>query len=257
MEDSELTYIRIPYPKEKDLRFDILAPASPLAIAPGIGTAWATGKYHDPKFVIPLNMHQSGGAAGITVVGAFAYRTPPQYLPVLTLSFGRKRPFSLNITGGEISNHLDLGGVPLLALEIRYGGSVRQEIDFSFANPQKMKRFRCNADHGPVLIGHLANANAEDVRLGGEATHFQIDLGGELARSLTLRLGMSVARVELTVAAGTAVKVLSNRPPTGGAADDFERNGKAFCNAAAREGKQPLLTVHNIASGSALSVTYA
>ena len=77
LEQSELTFIKIPYPEAEDLHFKITAPVSSLVISPGIGNVWATGKLHDPKFVLTICVKQYGNVAEIIAVGAFAYRTPP------------------------------------------------------------------------------------------------------------------------------------------------------------------------------------
>src|SRR5215470_10498089 len=113
MDSSELTFVRVLYPKAKDLHFKITAPISSLVIAPGIGNAWATGRFYDPKEVIPLSVKQSRNVAEIVAVGAFAYRTPPKFLPQLTLSFGRAKPFALSIAAGDVGDQLNLGGLPL------------------------------------------------------------------------------------------------------------------------------------------------
>src|SRR4030065_151534 len=113
MESSELTFIKILYPNTKDLHFKIHAPISSLVISPGIGNAWVTGRFRDPKEVIPLCVKQSGNIAEIIAVGAFAYKTPPEFLPHMTLSFGRSKPFSLSVAAGDIADHLNFGGLPL------------------------------------------------------------------------------------------------------------------------------------------------
>jgi hypothetical protein len=253
MEQSELTYIRIPYPAGKDLHFKIVAPKSSLVISPGLGNSWATGRYHDPKEVIQLNINQSGNGAEIIAVGAFAYRTPPKLLPHIDLSFGRLKPFSLSISAGDITNHLDFGGLPLSSLDIQYGGGS-QTIDFSYPNPQVMKRMKIEADTGPIQIENLANANAAVMRLDGDSTCYRLNFGSELKRSLNLRIGMAVSKVEIFVAPGTAIKIKSSNPPISSHTDDFSYIAKTFWNGPARENQEPLLSIINGASGGSLHI---
>ncbi len=253
MEQSEVTYIKIPYPNAKDLHFKITAPISSLDISPGIGNAWATGRFHDPKFVIPLSIKQSGNIVEIIAVGAFAYRTPPKFLPHMKLSFGRVKPFALSIAAGDISDHLNFGGLPLSSLDIQYGTS-NQFIDFSYPNPQVMRRMKITADTGPIQIENFANANAAEIRLKGDSTRYRINFGCELKRNTILHIGMAVSRVAVFIPPSTAVKISSASPPISSHIDDFSYVDKAFWNSAARDHQEPLLTINNAASNSALHI---
>jgi hypothetical protein len=249
MEQSDLTYIKIPYPKEKDLHFKITAPINSLDISPGIGNAWATGKYNDPKFVMPLSVKQSKNIVEITAVGAFAYRTPPKLLPHMTLSFGRTKPFSLSILAGDLSDHLNFGGLPLSSLDIQYGES-HQFIDFSYPNPQVMRQMEVTAGRSPIQIENFANANAAEIRLNGDSTSYRLNFGCELKRSTILHIGMAVSRVQVFLPSGTAIKITSVNPPISSQIDDFSYVDKAFWNSPARDHQEPLLYIHNVATNS-------
>jgi hypothetical protein len=253
MDQSELTYIKIPYPKAKDLHFKITAPKNSLVISPGIGNAWVTGRYHDPKFVLPLCLKQSGNVAEIIAVGAFAYRAPLKFLPHMTLSFGRLKPFSLSIAAGDISDHLNFGGLPLTSLDIQYGAG-NQIIDFSSPNPQVMRRMKVTADTGPVQIENFANANAAEIRLGGDSTSYRLHFGCELMRSTTLHIGMSVSRVDVFIPSSTAIKITSGNPPISSHRDDFSYADKAYWNGPAKDHQEPLLSINNAASDSSLHI---
>jgi hypothetical protein len=235
------------------LRFKINAPVCKLLISPGIGNAWATGKYHDPKEVAPLTVSQSGNEAEIVAIGAFAYRTPKQFLPQMKLSFGRSRPFSLSIAAGDLSDRLDFGGLLLTELELHYQSGAPC-VDFSYANPQAMKRLKITADTGPVQVEHVSHANAAQIRLNGDSTSYRLNFGCEIKQNTTLHIGMAVARVEIAAAAGTAIRIHSNRIPEGSLTDDFERTGKAFWNGPARDGQEPLLSINVAGSNARLHV---
>ncbi len=253
MDPSELTFIRILYPNAKDLHFKITAPISSLDISPGIGNVWATGRYYDPKEVMPLCVKQSGNVAEIIAVGAFAYRTPPKFLPHMTLSFGRLKPFSLSIAAGDIGDHLNFGGLPLSSLDIQYGIG-NQFIDFSYPNPQVMRQMKVTADTGPILIENSANANAAEIRLDGDSTCYRLNFGCELKRSTILHIGMAVSRVEVFIPSGTAAKIKSVNPPLGSHKDDFSYADKAFWNSPARDHQEPLLSINSAASDGSLHI---
>jgi len=253
MDQEELTFIKIPYPKGKKLHFKLIAPISSLTISPGIGNAWATGRFHDPKFVSPLVIKQSENVAEIIASGAFAYRTPPKFLPDMKLSFGRSKPFSLFIAAGDIPDHFDFGGLPLSSLEIQYGLG-NQSINFSYPNPQAMQEMKITADTGPVQIENLANANASKIRLRGNSTIYQLNFGREIMQSTILRIGMAVSKVEAFIPSGTAIKIISSIPPISSPTNGFSYTNKAFWNEPARDQQEPLLSIHNAASGGTLQI---
>ena len=122
--------MKLPYPNTKDLHLKVIAPLCSLVISPGLGNAWVTGKYNDPKDVMALNITHSENATQIIAAGAFAYRTLRKYLPNMRLSFGRLHPFALSISAGDISDHLDLGGIPLTSLQIQYGAGGCLKIKY-------------------------------------------------------------------------------------------------------------------------------
>jgi hypothetical protein len=253
MDQGGLTYIKMPYPKAKDLHLKISVPICLLVITPGIGNAWVTGKYVDSKEVLPLCIKRSNNVSEIIAQGAFAYRTPPVYLPHMRLSFGRSRPFSLSIVAGDLADHFDFGGLPLSALEIQYGAG-NQYVDFSYPNQQLMSRMKFAADPGPVQIENAVNANAGEIRLSGETARYRLNFGAELKQNTNLHIGIGVSKVDVFIRSGTAVKVISSNPPLSSHPDDFSYLNKAFWNAPARDHLEPLLYIRNLASYRSLRV---
>lgn len=246
MSQVEYNYIRIPYPKDPgvtDLHFKILVPTCSLVIAPGIGKSWVTGRYSDPKAVAQISTHVSGNTGQISTIGAFAYRTPKKYLPDMRLSFGRLRPFSMLISAGDLCDQLDFGGLPLTGLEIKFGAN-NQEINFSYENPQTLSQMKIEAGDGTVNIENLANAHAAEIRLNGDATHYQLNFCGELKQNTNLSIGTSVASVVISVAAATAIKISSRNALPSSLASDFTFSDGFALNSAARDEKEPLFTIH-------------
>jgi hypothetical protein len=255
MDDGETTYIKIPYPSARDLHFKIIAPICPVKISPGLGNAWATGKYHDPKYVMPVSIRQSENVAEIVADGAFAYRAPLNYLPQLSLSFGRRKPFALSIRAGDISDQLNFGGLPLSALDIQYG-TGDQIIDFSYPNPQVLKKIKVTADSSKIRIENFANANAEEIWLSGEGSSYQLNFGCEMKRSLSLHTAMSVSKVKVIIPVGTAVKIASKNPPKSNRPGDFCYVDKIYWTSPARENQEPLLSINNAASSSTVYIKF-
>jgi hypothetical protein len=255
MDQSDLSYIKIPYPHAKDLHLKIIVPTCSLVITPGIGNAWVTGKYNDPKDVAALNIKQTENAAEVIAVGAFAYKTPRKYLPDMALSFGRLHPFALSISAGEMNDKLNLGGIPLSSLEIQYGAGS-QIIDFSYPNPQVMNRMKIEADSAQVQIEGMVNANAVEIHLNGDSTGYRLNFGGELKRNTNLHVGMGVSSVAFIIPSSTAVKIKSGSPPTSSRVDDFSYIDKTWLNIPAQAQQEPLLYIHNTASYGSLRIKY-
>jgi hypothetical protein len=255
MDQSELTYIKILYPDSKDLHLKIIVPVCSLVISPGIGNAWVTGRYTDSKIVAPLNITQSENMAQLIAVGAFAYRTPRKYLPDMALSFGRLHPFSLSISAGDMGDRFDFGGIPLSSLDIQYGGGS-QIVDFSYPNPHVMERMKFETDAGRVQIENVANANAAEIHLKGDSTHYQLNFDGELKRNTNLHVGTGVSGVEVFIPSSTAIKIKSGNPPASSHKDDFSYAYKTYWNNPAMDGQEPLLYIHNTASYGSLKLRY-
>ncbi len=248
MDQNGLDYIKIPYPSLDNLLFKIIVPRCTLVISPGLGDAWATGRYSDPRGVMELEINENKNVAQIAADGPFAYRVPEKLLPNLRLSFGRRRPFSLSIKAGDISDHLDLGGIPLSALNVQYG-SGSQLINFSYPNPAEMQHLRIEADGGWVQIKNIDYANTTDIHLKGASTSYHLGFNALLKKDITLYTGMSISKVEITLPTDTAVKVKSSIQPGSSIKDDFSRVGKEYCNTAAREKKSLCLCIHHVGPG--------
>ncbi|MCE1252307.1 MAG: hypothetical protein LWX83_02025 [Anaerolineae bacterium] len=249
MEQKELAYIKIPYPHLEDLKLKITVPICTLVILPGLGNAWVTGRYNDPKDVEELNIKENKEVTEISAIGAFGYRTPLKDLPDMRLSFGRQVPFALSIKAGDISDHFDLGGIPLSGLDIQYG-SGNQIINFSYPNPHEMKDLRIQSDGGWVQIKNLSNARTNEIHLVGESTSYHLNFGGPIKNNIYLYTGVSVSKVEISVPTGTAIRVKAGKIPVSNLSDDFAPFEKEFCNVTAREGHSPVLNIHHVTSGS-------
>ncbi len=255
MDQNEFSFIRVPYPDAKDLHFKIYAPVCTLVISPGIGNAWASGKYRDPRVLVPLIIDKTPNTAEIVADSAFAYRVQQKYWPEMKLSFGRTRPFSLSIRSGNLSNRLDFGGLPLTALEIQYGCGD-QLINFSLPNPKELREIEIAADTGTTHIENLENANSTEIRLKGESNSYRLDFGGALKRNLNIHIGITVSKVKITIPSNIAVKITSEKNLTCSNMDDFSLVEGACYNSPARDHQEPLLTIDNTRTRASLWIEY-
>jgi hypothetical protein len=253
MEPNRPLPIRIPYPDTPELHLRIILGGCTLTLAPGFGNAWVTGSYFDPKDLAPLEVARMGNHTQITVGDVLRDLIQPRFRSRLHLSFGRRRPFSLSIVTGDIDTHFELGCLPLSALEIN-GGNGRQEINFSCSNPQAMQAMKFTASAGSIHIQNIANANAAEVRVGGDVDRCQLDFGGELRRNTEVQIGMSVSNVALTIPAETAARINSRRLLGRCPAASFVYRENAYWNQPAGNQQTPLLSIRSVTALGALSV---
>jgi hypothetical protein len=215
-----------------------------LRIRPGDGPQWVTGIYDDPSSAVPVRVVQEGPIA--TITQDFNWREALGMVnkpPTFDLQLGQQKAYTLSIEGGASESEIDLGGLPLCGLTIKYGAG-KQAVDFSAPNPQEMEKIAISAGAAGIEMENLANANFAQITLEGGAAAFELDFGGTLRRDAYVKINTGMASVELEVPAGMAAKV-QTEPVLGGVdvGDGWTKKAGAFWNQAALDGKIPTLTV--------------
>src|SRR5512146_1906015 len=135
------TTINIAYPESGDLQLRLAVGACRLRMSPGSSDAWIAGTYSDPSRSLPIRIVQDGGNVRISheadwanIFGWFSG------VPTFDLALGKQKSFSLLLETGGSESDLQLGGVPLKRLEIKYGAG-KMTISFSEPNPEPMTLF--------------------------------------------------------------------------------------------------------------------
>jgi hypothetical protein len=239
------TPIDIPFSDAADLHLRLTVGACRLHIRPGDGPQWVAGTYDDPSNAVPLRIEQSGGETRIWQTFDWpnswgTLRQPPTFELIL----GKGRPYALTIEGGASEAELELGGLPLRRLAVKYGAG-RQEIEFSAPNPEAMDQLTVACGAASLEMECLANANFAEMTLEGGAAGYELDFGGVLRRDALVRINAAVSAVEMKVPASTPVK-MSGEAVMGGidTGDGFMKREGAWWNEAAVAGKTPCLTIH-------------
>jgi hypothetical protein len=126
------TPILIAYPEPpniNNLHMHITVGACSLRLIPGTGDAWVSGAYEDPSELLPCQMVQDGQSIKIlqepfrsALWGKF--HEPPRF----DLALGSRYPFTLTLETGASEGNLDLGGLPLRHVSVKWGRARAQLI---------------------------------------------------------------------------------------------------------------------------------
>jgi hypothetical protein len=241
---TDPTPIDIPFPAAENLHLHLAVGACRLRLQPGEGPQWVAGTYSDPSNAVPLRIEQREGTVRISqTLGWPESWGPLKEPPTFDLYVGRSRPFALTLEGGASEAGLDLGGLPLRNLTIKYGAG-KQDIGFSAPNPEPLQSLTVAGGAASITFAGLANANLADMFLEGGAAAYELDFGGALRRDAAVNISAAVSSVLLKVPASTAVKVkaeaVMGSVDTG---DGFMKKEGVFWNEAALAGATPQIIV--------------
>ena len=241
---SNITDINIAFPDAAALQLRLAIGACRLRITPGDGPQWVMGMYEDASNLAPLRIVQEGGNVSISQEFSWPETLGKVTQPArLDLRLGKGAPYTLLLEGGASEGEINLGGLPLRSLEIKYGAG-KQEFDFSAPNPVVMDKLSVAAGAAGIEFEHLANANFVEMTLDGGAASFELNFGGALQRNATAKINAGMAAIQLEVPTTTATKV-TTEAVLGGVevGDGFMKREGAFWNEAALAGKTPTLTI--------------
>ncbi|MEZ4639826.1 MAG: hypothetical protein R2873_01305 [Caldilineaceae bacterium] len=244
MTSPTVTDINVPFPEAEGLHLRLSVGACRLRIVPADGVAWVAGTYEDPSTAAPLRISQDGATVRIsqdfnipTTLGGMTKA------PTFDLKLGKGKPYRLTVEGGASESEMDLGGLPLHGLAVKFGAG-KQEFNFSSPNPEAMDEITVSAGAAGIEMENLANANFERMVLEGGAAAFELDFGGELRRDAAVKITTGMASVEVDVPSATPIR-LSAEATLGSVdvGDGFMKKDGAFWNEAALSGKTPAITM--------------
>jgi hypothetical protein len=259
MSENNTTKIDVPFPDAESLKLRLAVGACRLHMRPGKGAAWVTGTYTDPTGQIPLRIQEEGGTLRITQGRSFSdifnlFSGTPEF----DLQLGTSQPYSMTLEGGASDNELELGGLPLTELSVQHGAG-KNVLEFSQANPEVLRRISIGAGAGNLEMKGIAFANAEKLHLDGGAAAFELDFGGELSRTLDVKISTGVSSVDLRFPTSTPASIFVENVLGGlNVGDGYTKQGGAFLTAAAVDGGEPAVKVKaTVAVGSLRISTYA
>ncbi len=123
---------------------------------------------------------------------------------MLQLSTKYRTSVSLDI--GACEARIDLGGIPLIDVEIDVG-AADMEIDFSEPNPERMRELNIDCGASSLSVSGLANANVDVMDFDIGAGSCEIDFRGEYHGETEVDIDVGVGSMDVIVPKGVAIMV--------------------------------------------------
>lgn len=235
--------ISIPYPGAGDATLKLRLGPCRLRMVAGDGPTWIAGSYEDRVNVLPIDVEVDGATATISQRFGPTSFVAVSAAPRLDLTIDRARPFSLVIETGAGDHAIDVGGLPIVAFELK-AGAGRYELDVSAPNPAEMRSMELATGAGQLIARRLANANFTTLRVGTGMAGCAVDLSGRLERDASVRIDAGLASIDLFVPATTAMRLRAKSFAAGIAVTGpVSRDGDEYRTPAATAGAHPLLSV--------------
>jgi hypothetical protein len=150
----------------------------------------------------------------------------------------------LTLETGASEGSLHLGGLPIRRAVIRWGAG-KGTIDFGEPNPVRMSLLEVSAGAVGLEVKHLAQANSAEMSLQGGAAAYLLDFAGNLQQDMHAQITTGLSSVEIRVPGATPTRFIAESfLGSLDVSDGFTKKDEAFQNAAALQGKHPLLVVN-------------
>jgi Predicted membrane protein (DUF2154). len=123
-------------------------------------------------------------------------------------------PLDLDLDFGGTEATIELGGMMLRSVRMESGAS---EATVSFATPNRAHMREMDIDVGAASLTalHLANANADLIRVRGGVGGMDLDFGGSWTRDLTVNARLAIGQLTLRVPSNVGVRLEVQRVAAG------------------------------------------
>ena len=115
-------------------------------------------------------------------------------------------PLDLDLELGGTQSLLELGGLQLQSLRLECG-ATDATVRFSTPNRARMRDLTIDVGAADLLAVHLANANAEQIRIHGGVGVVDLEFGGTWTRDLTVSTQLAMGKLVLRVPADVGVQL--------------------------------------------------
>jgi hypothetical protein len=132
----------------------------------------------------------------------------------LMLALPRTVPLDLSFELGGTQSELELGGLSLQSLRLECG-ATDATLKFTTPNRTRMREMEIDAGAADFTAEHLANANAENVRLRGGVGVVDLDFSGAWTHDMNVSARLAIGKLILRVPADVGVRLEVQRVAAG------------------------------------------
>jgi hypothetical protein len=145
----------------------------------------------------------------------------------LDLQLGRRVPTRLELSLGAVRADLDLGGIPLRALELSTGASDTS-IRVSSPNPESLGSATFKVGAAAFAAQDLGNLRAREIRVEAGVGEVKLGFGGLSTPETTVRASVGLGALELTVPRNVGIHLTRSGFLSSMNAPGLERNGNTW-----------------------------
>jgi hypothetical protein len=124
----------------------------------------------------------------------------------LRLVLPTSAPLDLDLQLGGTESRLDLGGLSLRSLRLECGATDANVL-FSQPNRTRMSDLTIDVGAADLFALHLANANADQIRVHGGVGVVDLDFGGTWTHDLSVDARLAVGKLILRVPSDVGIRV--------------------------------------------------
>ncbi len=132
----------------------------------------------------------------------------------LMLALPRTVPLDLSFELGGTESTLELGGLSLQSLRLECG-ATDATLRFTAPNRGRMRDIEIDVGAADFTAQHLANANAETIRLRGGVGVVDLDFGGTWTQDMNVSARLAIGKLILHVPADVGVRLEVQRVAAG------------------------------------------
>jgi hypothetical protein len=145
----------------------------------------------------------------------------------LLLGLPRSVPLDLDLEFGGTQSVLELGGLALRSLRLECG-ATDATLMFSTPNRTRMRDMEIDVGAADFFAMHLANANAEQIRLRGGVGVVDLEFGGTWTHDMNVSTRLAVGKLILRIPTDVGVRLEVQRVAAGFEHAGFEKRDDAW-----------------------------
>lgn len=199
LRDTQPQRIRVQY---RAGRVDIRSSNDPLL--------YAMHLRYDERRAVPLHRHdfeQRVTSLGVESTGDRSRASASdREAGELRLSLADRIPLDLDLEFGGTQSQLDFGGLALQSLRLECG-ATEATLLFSKPNRIRMREMELNLGAADFTALHLANANADQIRVRGGVGSVDLDFSGTWAHDLDVTTRVILGGLVLRVPSDVGVRI--------------------------------------------------